>query len=93
MVHTYSCGVLEWVNDTMCFGEYVEDKGGGIGAHSRYNPGEWGSGDCGKMYRAAADEGKGSEELRRKVYRKICENLSPGKNKDSLSLLLCHKDV
>eukprot|EP00985_Skeletonema_marinoi_P028513 scaffold25130_cov73-Skeletonema_marinoi.AAC.1 len=34
---TPSCGVLEWVNDTMCFGDYVEDKRG-VGAHSRYNP-------------------------------------------------------
>lgn len=84
---TPSCGVLEWVNDTMCFGEYVEDKGGGIGAHSRYNPGEWGSGDCGRIYKLAADEGNGTEESRRKVYRQICENFSPGKKKDSSSLL------
>lgn len=85
---TPSCGVLEWVNDTMCFGEYVDDKRG-IGAHSRYNPGEWGDNDCAKIYRAAAG---GTEESRRKVYRKICENFSPGKTKDSF-LLLFHRKI
>lgn len=75
---TPSCGVLEWVNDTMCFGEYVEDKRG-IGAHSRYNPGEWGHSDCARIYKAAAGEGAATKQSRREVYRKICKNFSPGK--------------
>ena len=77
---TPSCGVLEWVNDTMCFGDYVEDKRG-VGAHSRYNPGEWGINDCRKIYVAASpsEDAAATDQSRRKVYKTICENFSPGK--------------
>ena len=78
---TPSCGVLEWVNDTMCFGEYVEDKRGSLGAHSRYNPGEWGDFNCKDMYIEAAKDAAATVQSRRKTYKKICENFSPGKKK------------
>lgn len=78
---TPSCGVLEWVNDTMCFGEYVDDNRG-IGAHSRYNPGEWGNSDCGRIYKAAAEDAAATKQSRREAYRKICKNFSPGKEID-----------
>jgi len=48
-------GVLEWVDDTMPFGEYLNDRGKSkdgkdsadrVGAHSRYYPGEWGTKLC-----------------------------------------------
>lgn len=32
-------GVLEWVDNTMCFGDFLMDKGKSVGAHSRYFPG------------------------------------------------------
>jgi hypothetical protein len=88
---TPSCGVLEWVNDTMCFGEYVEDRRGNIGAHSRYNPGEWGHHDCGQIYKAAADAAAATVQSRRKTYNKICENFSPGKKIciDTLDSIAC----
>jgi ataxia telangiectasia mutated family protein len=71
-------GVLEWVNDTICFGEYVEDRRGNLGAHSRYFPGEWGHEECNKLHRSVADDSSSTPELRRKTYKKICENFSPG---------------
>ena len=83
---TPSCGVLEWVNDTMCFKEYFEDRRGQIGAHSRYNPGEWGISDCYKLYEASANDPAATVESRRKAYEKICENFSPGKEKSNTSL-------
>lgn len=74
-----AAGVLEWVNDTMCISDYLEDKRGNLGAHSRYNPGEWGSSDCGGIYGQVAENHAPDHELRRRTYRKICENFSPGK--------------
>ena len=74
-----AAGVLEWVNDTMCIGDYLEDKRGNLGAHSRYNPGEWGSSECGVVYGQVADKHAPDHELRRRTYKKICENFSPGK--------------
>jgi ataxia telangiectasia mutated family protein len=32
-------GVLEWVDNTMCFGDFLMDKGKKVGAHSKYFPG------------------------------------------------------
>ncbi len=32
-------GVLEWVDNTMCFGDFLMDKGKKLGAHSKYYPG------------------------------------------------------
>lgn len=29
-------GVLEWVDSTMCFGDFLTDRGKKVGAHSRY---------------------------------------------------------
>lgn len=40
--------MLEWVLNTCPFGDFLQDKsrGPGIGAHSRYYPGDWGSNAC-----------------------------------------------
>ena len=32
-------GVLEWVSNTMCFGDFLSDRGKVVGAHSKYYPG------------------------------------------------------
>jgi hypothetical protein len=32
-------GVLEWVDNTMCFGDFLSDKSRKVGAHSKYYPG------------------------------------------------------
>jgi hypothetical protein len=32
-------GVLEWVDNTMCFGEFLSDRSKKVGAHSKYYPG------------------------------------------------------
>lgn len=32
-------GVLEWVDNTMCFGDFLTDRGKKVGAHSKYFPG------------------------------------------------------
>lgn len=32
-------GVLEWVDSTMCFGDFLTDRGKKVGAHSKYYPG------------------------------------------------------
>jgi ataxia telangiectasia mutated family protein len=73
-----TAGVLEWVNDTMCIGDYLEDKRGNLGAHSRYNPGEWGSAECGDIFYHVAEKHASDHESRRRTYKKICENFSPG---------------
>jgi len=64
-------GVLEWVNDTMAFGDFLTDSKGRVGAHSKYFPGEWGSVACRKYYDNA------TAETRRQVFDQICDNFSP----------------
>jgi len=70
-------GVLEWVDNTMCFGDFLTDKGKHIGAHSKYFPGEWGANDVREFYRAAGDAHNATRESKRKAFEKICENYSP----------------
>lgn len=65
-------GVLEWVEDTMTFGDYLLDtrddkRGHKLGAHSRYYPGEWGSGRCREHYKNSP------KEVMRESYDVICK--------------------
>ena len=68
--------VLEWVEDTVPFGEYILDKriaGRSYepGAHSRYYPGEWGNNLCRQhLSSSPPDE-------RRRSYDEICSRYSP----------------
>ena len=70
-------GVLEWVENTIPFGDYLVDKGkkpGGnaiIGAHSRYYPGQWGNSFC-RKHLAEAEQSQ-----KRQAYDTICHNFSP----------------
>jgi len=68
-------GVLEWVDDTIPFGDYLLDKGGGskatVGAHSRYYPGEWGNSLCRSHLRCAPPQSK------REAFDEICRHFSP----------------
>jgi len=74
-------GVLEWVNDTVPFGDFLTDKGrgreggveDGVGAHSRYYPGEWSSRLCHSYLREAELGAKG----KRQAFDAICERFSP----------------
>lgn len=52
--------VLEWVENTMPFSDYISDKGApnGVGAHSRYYPGEWGFKFCREYLDKAASKNK-----------------------------------
>ena len=69
-------GVLEWVNDTIPFGDYLLDKRKGrdnvlLGAHSRYHQGEWGNVLCRKTLDSAPKDAK------RAAFDEICKNFSP----------------
>lgn len=68
-------GVLEWVDNTMGFGEFMQDKGKKVGASSKYFPGEWGNSACHAFYKDNFDS---SHEHRREVFDIICKNRSPG---------------
>ena len=64
-------GVLEWVENTLPFGDYLNDrtsKKGSIGSHSRYYPGEWGSTLCREHLKKASTA---EEKLRHleEIYR------------------------
>jgi len=65
--------VLEWVENTMPFSDYISDKGAsnGVGAHSRYYPGEWGFKTCREYLDKADIKGK------RKAFDDILEHHSP----------------
>jgi len=65
-----ACGVIEWVENTLPFGRFLEDKGT-PGAHSRYYPGEWNIHACRHMLAEA------SKSKKRRVYDKIMRNISP----------------
>ncbi|KAL7571734.1 hypothetical protein ACA910_002833 [Epithemia clementina (nom. ined.)] len=60
-------GVLEWVVDTLPFGDYLNDKGKKAGAHSRYFPGEWGAYLC-REYLKNAPRGQ-----KREAFETICK--------------------
>lgn len=70
-------GVLEWVDNTQCFGDFLTDRGKNISAHSKYYPGEWGGNDCREFYRSVADDPNATLESKRQCYDKICDNYSP----------------
>lgn len=67
--------VLEWVDNTIPFGDYIIDKGSKasrkVGAQSKYFPGEWGSSLCTKQLKNAPQGEK------RKAYDAICVHHSP----------------
>ena len=71
-------GVLEWVDNTMCFGDFLTDRGKKVGAHSKYFPGEWGVNEVREFYRNAGDAHNATRESKREAFEKICENFSPG---------------
>ena len=71
-------GVLEWVDNTMCFGDFLTDRGKYVGAHSKYFPGEWGVTDVREYYRNAGDKHNATRESKRKAFETICTNFSPG---------------
>jgi len=66
-------GVLEWVDNTLPFGDYLFDSGRGkkVGAHSKYYPGEWGQAQCRTHYRNAPSGEK------RSAYDEVCRHFSP----------------
>jgi serine-protein kinase ATM len=64
-------GVLEWVEETMPFGDFLVDKPGKVAAHSRYNPGELGYLACRRKIMDA------DATNRRQVYDEVCQNFSP----------------
>jgi serine-protein kinase ATM len=68
--------VLEWVEETVAFGDCICDKGTkksgySLGTHSKYYPGEYGSSYCRQILSAAMPDSK------RKVFDDICKNFSP----------------
>ena len=68
--------VLEWVENTTPFGDYMQDKSyksgsRKIGAHSKYYPGEWG----GVLCRKFLDDSPPSEK--RRAFDEICLRHSP----------------
>lgn len=79
-LHTYSCiplspsnGVLEWVDNTTSFGDFLYRSSDGkkMGAHERYYPGEWDISLCRSHYLCSP-----REEVRAS-YDEICKNFSP----------------
>jgi ataxia telangiectasia mutated family protein len=69
-------GVLEWVENTIPFGDYITDTGSRkssrkIGAHSKYYPGEWGNSLCSKQLKNSPQGEK------RKAFDAVCDHHSP----------------
>eukprot|EP00526_Cylindrotheca_closterium_P003109 CAMPEP_0113661194 /NCGR_PEP_ID=MMETSP0017_2-20120614/33299_1 /TAXON_ID=2856 /ORGANISM="Cylindrotheca closterium" /LENGTH=1447 /DNA_ID=CAMNT_0000575871 /DNA_START=116 /DNA_END=4457 /DNA_ORIENTATION=+ /assembly_acc=CAM_ASM_000147 len=68
-------GVLEWVEDTIPFGNYEEDQRTGRkkepGAHSRLYPGEWGNSLC-RIHLGESPVGE-----KRRSFDEICRRHSP----------------
>lgn len=67
---------MEWVEDTIPFGSYEEDKRGSkssnsAGAHSRYYPGEWGNQLC------RTHLGESPPDDKRRSFDEICRRHSP----------------
>mmetsp|Transcript_11538 Transcript_11538/g.23651 ORF Transcript_11538/g.23651 Transcript_11538/m.23651 type:complete len:2147 (-) Transcript_11538:180-6620(-) len=66
-------GVLEWVENTLPFGDYLVDrghkKGPSVGAHSKYFPGEWGTSLCrDHLKKAYPDQAKQLKAMK-DIYR------------------------
>lgn len=71
--------VLEWVENTNAFGDFIRDKGSGkvksgVGAPSRYFYGQLGERLCKELYVAVKDA---PDHVRRKRYEAICRNFAP----------------
>ena len=71
-----ACGVIEWVKDTLPFGDCLKDKVRQgktirVGAHSKYYPGEWSHKLCHMYY------SNSTSIERRTVFDEICRNFSP----------------
>lgn len=68
-----TCGVLEWVIDTIPFGDYLGSmsRGKKAGAHAKYYPGEWESSLCRLHYMNAPAKAK------RAAFDEICKHFSP----------------
>ena len=70
-------GVLEWVDNTLPFGEYLIDRPktryrkGALGAHSRYYPGEWSNNLCRTHLRNAP------APVKREAFDVVCKHFSP----------------
>lgn len=68
-------GVLEWVNDTIPFGDYLLDKksrsGRKVGAHSKYYPGEWGMALCRTHFKDSPSN------VKLQTFNEICRHFSP----------------
>lgn len=74
----YSCvplsqdsGVLEWVENTIPFGEYLIPRQNDKSAHTRYYPGEWTQNLCRNHIIHAPDD------LKRIAFDEICRHFSP----------------
>lgn len=72
--------VLEWVENTIPFGNYVNDttktKASGkskteLGAHSRYYPGEWSNNTCRLVMKESVPDKK------QESFREVCRRHSP----------------
>lgn len=79
-LHTYNCiplspstGVLEWVDNTISFGDYLHRSGNckKFGAHEKYYPGEWDVSLCRAHYMCSPQHEK------RASFDEICKNFSP----------------
>jgi serine-protein kinase ATM len=68
-------GILEWVDDTQPFLDFLQDKGTKRrGAHSRYWEGEWSFQLCmEEMIKVSSAK----HEEKRAAFDRICENFSP----------------
>ncbi|GMI01620.1 hypothetical protein TrVE_jg9821 [Triparma verrucosa] len=68
-------GVLEWVLNTEPFGSFLLDQRArgseGVGAHSRYYPGDWGNVLCRTHLKNASPSGKQA------AYEEICKRFHP----------------
>ncbi|XP_043070286.1 serine/threonine-protein kinase ATM [Drosophila grimshawi] len=67
------CGIIEWVSNTIPIGTYLAGNGTG-GAHMKYRPTDWNNNKCRQMAAAAL---KKTPDVRRSVYKKICEKVQP----------------
>lgn len=79
-LHTYNCiplspsnGILEWVDNTTSFGDYLYRSRDGkrLGAHEKYHPGEWDAYLCSKHLACSPRDEK------RASFDQICNNFSP----------------
>jgi ataxia telangiectasia mutated family protein len=68
-------GVLEWVQNTEPFGDFLQDsraRGGKAGAHSKYNPGDWSYNACRAHFKNAT-----TEACKISGFNEICARYKP----------------